>query len=69
VKSTNGAVSHEISPLFYYFPLDRRLGGPQSRTGRGGEENNSQPPTGIEPKNPDLPARSLVAITVFSIVI
>jgi hypothetical protein len=28
------------SPLL---PLDRRLGGPQSRSGRGGEEKNSQP--------------------------
>jgi hypothetical protein len=25
-----------------------RLGGPQSRSGRGGEEKNSQPPPGIE---------------------
>jgi hypothetical protein len=25
------------------YPLDRRLGGPQSRSGRGGEEKNSQP--------------------------
>jgi hypothetical protein len=39
-------------------PLDRRLGGPQSRYERGGEEKNSQPPPGIEPYNPDLPARS-----------
>jgi hypothetical protein len=31
------------------YPLDRRLGGPQSRSGRGGEETNSQPPPGIEP--------------------
>jgi hypothetical protein len=31
------------------YPLDRRLGGPQSRSGRGGEEKNSQPPPGIEP--------------------
>jgi hypothetical protein len=30
-------------------PLDRRLGGPQSRSGCGGEEKNSQPPPGIEP--------------------
>jgi hypothetical protein len=30
-------------------PLDRRLGGPQSRYGRGGEEKNSQPLPGIEP--------------------
>jgi hypothetical protein len=25
-----------------WYPLDRRLGGPQSRSGRGGEEKNSQ---------------------------
>jgi hypothetical protein len=41
-----------------WYPLDRRLGGPQSRSGRGGEEKNSQPPPGIEPQNPDRPARS-----------
>jgi len=28
--------------------LDRRLGGSWSRSGRGGEEKNSQPPPGIE---------------------
>jgi hypothetical protein len=32
-----------------WYPLDRKLGGPQSRSGRGGEEKNSQPPPGIEP--------------------
>jgi hypothetical protein len=32
-----------------WYPLDRRLGGTQSRSGRGGEENNSQPLPGIEP--------------------
>jgi hypothetical protein len=26
------------------YPLDRRLGGPQKRSGHGGEEKNSQPP-------------------------
>jgi hypothetical protein len=31
------------------YPLDRRLGGPQIRSGHGGEEKNSQPPPGIEP--------------------
>jgi hypothetical protein len=41
-----------------WYPLDRRLGGPQSRSGHGGEEKNSQPPSGIEPQNPDRPARS-----------
>jgi hypothetical protein len=40
------------------YPLDRRLGGPQSRSGRGGEEKNSQPPQGIELQNPDRPAHS-----------
>jgi len=29
--------------------LDRRVGGPQIRSGRGGEEKNSQSPPGIEP--------------------
>jgi hypothetical protein len=28
--------------------LDRRLGGPQSLSGRGSEEKNSQPPPGLE---------------------
>jgi hypothetical protein len=28
-------------------PLDRRFGGPKSRSGRGGEEKNSQHPPGI----------------------
>jgi hypothetical protein len=40
-----------------WYPLDRRLGGSQSRSGRGGEEKNSEPPPGIEPQNPDRPAR------------
>jgi hypothetical protein len=31
------------------FPLNRRLGGPQNISGRGGEEKNSQPSPGIEP--------------------
>jgi hypothetical protein len=47
------------SPLY---PLDRRLGGPPSRSGRDGEEKNSEPSPGIEPYNPDRLARSLVAI-------
>jgi hypothetical protein len=32
-----------------WYPLDRRLGGIQNRSGHGGEEKNSQPPPGIEP--------------------
>jgi len=31
------------------YPLDRRLSGLQSRSGRGGEEKNSQPLPGLEP--------------------
>jgi hypothetical protein len=31
------------------YPLDRRLGGPQSRSGRDGEEKNSQPLSGLKP--------------------
>jgi hypothetical protein len=31
------------------YPLDRRLGGPQSHSGCGGEEKNAQLPPGIEP--------------------
>jgi hypothetical protein len=31
------------------YPLDRRLGGPQSRSGHDGEQKNSQPRPGIEP--------------------
>jgi hypothetical protein len=46
----------------HWYPLDRRFGGVQSRSGRGGEEKNSQPPPGIELLNPDRPARSLVTI-------
>jgi hypothetical protein len=30
------------------YPLDRRLDGPQSRSGRDGEEKNSQPLRGLE---------------------
>jgi hypothetical protein len=41
-----------------WYPLDRRLGEPQSRSGRGGEEKNSQSPPEIETQNPDRPARN-----------
>jgi hypothetical protein len=33
-----------------WHPLDRRSGGPQSRSRRGGEEKNLQPLPGIEPR-------------------
>jgi hypothetical protein len=41
------AISFTPRPLYHqwkslWYPLDRRLGGPQSRSGRGGEEKNSQ---------------------------
>jgi hypothetical protein len=32
-----------------WYALDRRLSGPQSRSGRGGEEKNSKPPPEMEP--------------------
>jgi hypothetical protein len=32
-----------------WYPLDRRLSGPQSRSGCGGEEKNSQPLPALEP--------------------
>jgi hypothetical protein len=35
-----------------WYPLSRRLSGLQRRSGRGGEEKNSQPPPGIEPRTP-----------------
>jgi hypothetical protein len=41
-----------------WYPLDRRLSELESRSGRGGEEKNSQPPPGIEPQNPNHPVRS-----------
>jgi hypothetical protein len=31
-----------------WYPLDKKLGGPQSRSGGGGEEKNSQPLPGLE---------------------
>jgi len=31
------------------YPLDRRLDGTQSSSGRGGEDKNSQPPLGMAP--------------------
>jgi hypothetical protein len=40
------------------YPLDIRPGGPHSRSGLGGEEENSQPPPGVWPLNPDRSARS-----------
>jgi hypothetical protein len=47
-------ISFTLRPLYTRgkspcYPLDKRLGGPQSRAGRGGEEKNSQPLPGLEP--------------------
>jgi hypothetical protein len=41
------------------YALHRRLGGPQSRSGRGEEEKNFRPPARIEPPNHHRPAHSL----------
>jgi hypothetical protein len=48
------SVSFAPRPLYLQgkslrYPLDRRLGGPQNRSGHGGEEKNSQSLPGIEP--------------------
>jgi hypothetical protein len=51
-----------FTPLSLY-PLYRRLGGPQSLSGRGGEEKNSQPLPGLDPPPlPDHPALNHWAI-------
>jgi hypothetical protein len=49
-----GVVSFAPRPLYPqgknpWYPLDRRLGGPQSRFGQGGGEKNSQLLPGLEP--------------------
>jgi hypothetical protein len=49
-----GDVSFTPRPLYPqgknpWYPLDRMLGGPQRRSERGGEENNSQTPSELEP--------------------
>jgi hypothetical protein len=49
-----------------WYPLDRRLGGPQSHSGCGGEEKNSQPPPAILILSPhlhlDLPSGLLPSV-------
>jgi hypothetical protein len=47
-------VSFTPRPLYLqgkspWYSLDRRLGGPQSRSERGGDEKNSQPLPGLDP--------------------
>jgi hypothetical protein len=42
-------LASRLSSFTSWYPLDRRLGGPQSRSGRGGEEKNSHLPPAIEP--------------------
>jgi hypothetical protein len=45
-----------------WYPLDRRLSGPQSRSVRGGKEENSQSPPEIEPYNPDSHTKQKVKL-------
>jgi hypothetical protein len=50
-------VSFKPQPLYpqrknLQYPLDSRLGEPQSRSGRGGEEKNSQPRRESNPSTP-----------------
>jgi hypothetical protein len=54
LKRKEYLVSFTPRPLYpqgksLWYPLDRRLGGPQIRSGHGGEEKNSQPLPGLEP--------------------
>jgi hypothetical protein len=44
-----------------WYPLKRRLGGPHSRSGRGGEEKNSQPLPALEPPTIQPVARRYTA--------
>jgi hypothetical protein len=53
-------VSFTPRPLYLqskspWYPLDRRMDEPQNRSGRCGEEKNSQSPPGIEPYNSACP--------------
>jgi len=45
------------------YPLYRRLGGPESCSGHGGEEKNFQPPPGIDK---DIPLFSYVFLPLFN---
>jgi hypothetical protein len=45
----SGQLHHQGKNPTPQYPLDRRLGGPQSLSGRDDEDKNSQPPSGIEP--------------------
>jgi hypothetical protein len=52
-------VSYTPRPLYPqgkspWYPLDRRLGGPQSRSERGAEERNSQPRRESNPRTPNF---------------
>jgi hypothetical protein len=50
-----------------WYPLDRRLGGPQSRSGHGVKEKNSKTPRGIDSRSSSLPNfDSLRAVCAFS---
>jgi len=56
-------VSFTPQPLYHLgksppYPLDRRLGGPQGRSGHDVEEKNFQPSPGIEPRSSDRPSHS-----------
>jgi hypothetical protein len=53
-SSWRWVVSFMLRPLYPqgkkpWYPLNRMLGGPHSRSGRGGEAKNSQPLPGPEP--------------------
>jgi hypothetical protein len=49
---------HAPAALYPRYPLYRRLGGTQSRSGYRSYRKNPLPPPGIEPRSPGRPARS-----------
>jgi hypothetical protein len=56
MKKYGGVVSVKPWPLYPRYPLDRRLGGPQSRSGRRGEEKILDP-TGTRNSDPSVVSR------------
>jgi len=43
-------VSFTTHPLYPQYPMDKRMGGPQNRSGSGGKEKKPLPLSGIEPR-------------------
>jgi hypothetical protein len=64
-------VSFTLRPLYPqgkspWYPLNGRLGGTQSRSGRGGEKKNSQPLPRLEPSIIQLMAKRYTTVSLIS---